>query len=101
MSGTNNTIPREALRRTRPEAKKLCRFGVANDSMLFEENVANTVSRTVTEKIGALMEQKFTELHFLDKLSSRVEDNTKRITETENRISDGEDRTTTLENNLV
>lgn len=32
-------------------------------SMLFEENVANTVSKTVTEKIGALVERKLTELH--------------------------------------
>ena len=73
-----------------------------NDDMLFEENVANTVSKTVTEKIGALVEQKLTELHsILDKLSSQVEDNTKRISETENRISDGEDRTATLENKLA
>lgn len=73
-----------------------------DDSMSFEESVANTVSKTVTEKIGTLMEKKFTELHsILDKLSSRVEDNTKRITETENRISDDEDRITTLENKLA
>lgn len=72
------------------------------DSMSFEENVANIVSKTVTEKIAALMEQKLTELHsILDKLSSRVVDNTKRITETENRISDGENRTATLENKLA
>uniref|UniRef100_A0A673AR91 L1 transposable element RRM domain-containing protein n=1 Tax=Sphaeramia orbicularis TaxID=375764 RepID=A0A673AR91_9TELE len=72
-----------------------------DNTMSFEESVADTVSKTVTEKIGALMEQKFTELHStLDKLSSRIEDNTKRITETENRISDGEDHITTLENKL-
>ena len=72
------------------------------NSMSFEENMANIVPKTVSEKIGALMEQKLTELHsILDKLSSRVEDNTKRITETENRISDGQDRTTTLENELA
>ncbi|KAL7381055.1 hypothetical protein ABVT39_027803 [Epinephelus coioides] len=108
MSSTKgNTNPQETSRRARPEAKKLLAANTEasmddGDSMSFEESVADTVSKTVTEKIGALMEQKFSELHsILDKLSSRVEDNTKRITETENRISDGEDRTTTLEHKLA
>ncbi|CAM4683952.1 unnamed protein product [Leuciscus chuanchicus] len=107
MSGTKgNTNTRETLRRVRPEAKKPSAANLEasmdDDDISFEESVANTVSKTVTEKIGALMEQKFTELHStLDKLSSRVEDNVKRITEAENRISDGEDRTTTLENKLT
>uniref|UniRef100_A0A3B4UI21 L1 transposable element RRM domain-containing protein n=1 Tax=Seriola dumerili TaxID=41447 RepID=A0A3B4UI21_SERDU len=93
--------------RTRQEAKKLLAANTEasmddGDSTSFEENVANTVSKTVTEKIGALMERKFTELHStLDKLSSRVEDNTKRITETETGISGGEDRTSSLENKLA
>ena len=73
-----------------------------SDSTFFEENMANTVSKTFTEKIGTLMEQKFTELDStLDKLSHRVEDSTKWITETETCISDGKDRTTSLENKLV
>lgn len=72
------------------------------DMTTFEESVANAVSSTVTQQIGALMERKFEELHStLDRLSRRVEDNTKRITETENRISDGEDRTASLQNKLA
>lgn len=107
MSGTKgNTNTRETSRRVCPEAKKPSAANLEasmdDGDISFEESVANTVSKTVTEKIGALMEQKFTELHSsLDKLSSRVEDNVKRITEAENRISDGEDRTTTLENKLT
>ena len=45
------------------------------DNLSFEENVASAVSNTVTERISALVEQKFAELHpTLDKLGSRVED---------------------------
>jgi len=96
-----------ALRGSLFQAKKLF---VANteasmedgDSTSFEENVANTVSKTFTEKIGTLMERKFTELHStLDKLSCRVEDNTKWITENETWISDGKVRTASLENKLT
>uniref|UniRef100_A0A3Q3MYY3 Uncharacterized protein n=1 Tax=Mastacembelus armatus TaxID=205130 RepID=A0A3Q3MYY3_9TELE len=48
------------------------------------------------------MELKFAELQpTLDKLSSHVEDNTKRITEIESRVSDAEDRTCSLENKVA
>lgn len=61
----------------------------------FGENVVNAGSKTINEKIGALVEQKFTEMHStLDRLSCRIEDNTKQITETE-------DRTSSLENKLA
>ena len=108
MSGTKgNTNSREAPHRNRPEAKKSLTANTEasmddGNSMSFEENVANIVSKTVTEKIRVLMEQKLTEIHpILDKLSSRVEENTKQITETENRISDSEDCTATQENKLA
>ena len=99
MSGIKgNTNPREALRRARQEAKKP---HVANteasmddgNSMSFGENVANTVSKTMTERIGSLMEQKFTELHsILDKLSSRVEEFEKRVKMLTDRAEDSENR---------
>uniref|UniRef100_A0A672ZD18 L1 transposable element RRM domain-containing protein n=1 Tax=Sphaeramia orbicularis TaxID=375764 RepID=A0A672ZD18_9TELE len=46
------------------------------DNMSFEESVANMVSKTVTEKIGALMKQKFTKLVKI--LTDRAEDSENR-----------------------
>lgn len=58
--------------------------------------------RVLLKKISALMEKKFAKLQsYLDKLSNRIEDNTKRITKMENHISEGEDRTTSLEGKVV
>uniref|UniRef100_A0A3Q3N5N0 L1 transposable element RRM domain-containing protein n=1 Tax=Labrus bergylta TaxID=56723 RepID=A0A3Q3N5N0_9LABR len=73
-----------------------------SDGILCADNVANAITQNVTEKISALMELKFAELKSsLDKLSTRIGDDTKRITETECSISDGEDRTASLENKLA
>lgn len=48
------------------------------------------------------MDKKFAELQTtLDRLSNPIEDNTKRITETEIRISVGEDRTTALDDKIA
>ncbi|KAF3856891.1 hypothetical protein F7725_017614 [Dissostichus mawsoni] len=68
------------------------------EGVLAEGDVASAVALMVTERISALMDQTFSELHStLDRMSSRIEDNTKRITETESRISEGVDRTASLE----
>ncbi|KAK1901889.1 LINE-1 retrotransposable element ORF1 protein [Dissostichus eleginoides] len=68
------------------------------EGVLAEGDVASAVALMVTERISALMDQTFSELHStLDRMSSRIEDNTERITETESRISEGVDRTASLE----
>lgn len=101
------TIICESLRRKRCEAKKLHVSGSEasmddGDSVPFEENVTSSIAQSVTVKINALMEKKFAELQSnLDKLSNRIEDNTKRIAKTENHISEGEDRTTSLEGKVA
>lgn len=72
------------------------------DGMLVEENVATAIAQSFTEKLNALMEQKFAEPQStLDKMGNRIEDNVKRITEAESCISEGEDRTTSLENRVA
>lgn len=60
------------------------------------------IAQSVTEKLSALMEQKFAELQStLDRMGNCIEDNVKRITEAESCISEGEDRTTSLENRVA
>lgn len=99
----NNSNLRETQRRTRSEVKKAhvpCSEASmeVDEGVPIEANVASVIAQDVTEKISALMERKFSELHStLDKLNNRIEDNSKRLTETESRISEGEDRTTSLE----
>ncbi|KAF3847098.1 hypothetical protein F7725_020126 [Dissostichus mawsoni] len=89
-----NSNLRETLRRTRSEAKKshMAYPGASiedGEGMLAEGDVASAVALMVTERISALMDQKCSELHStVDRMSSHIEDNTKRITETESRISE-------------
>lgn len=98
---------RETSRKTRIEAKKTTHMASAEansdgDGMLVEENVATAIAQSFTEKLNALMEQKFAEPQStLDKMGNRIEDNVKRITEAESCISEGEDRTTSLENRVA
>ena len=66
---TSQAVPAShILVQTRQEAKKLLTANTKasmddGDNTSFEENIANTVSKTGTKKIVALMERKFTELH--------------------------------------
>ena len=59
---------RESTKKIHIEAKKPTHIASAEansdngDSLLVEENVATAIAQNVTEKLSALMEQKFAEL---------------------------------------
>ena len=74
--------------------------GMDNDEP--DASMANLIAQNVTEKISALMKLKFAELQpSLTILGSRIDDNSKRLTEAESRISENEDRTSSLENKVA
>lgn len=101
MSGTDaQTSQRQTTRSRRVDSKMTAaNSGMGDES---EEIMAKAIAQSVTAKISALMEVKFTKLQAtLNTLTSHIDDNSKRLNESENRVSENEDRTNSLETKVA
>ncbi len=80
--------------KTRSEAKKATHMACPEDSTgnmaKVDANAATLIAKSVMENISPLIAELQSTL---DKMSNRIADNSKRIIEAENRISDRDDHT--------